>query len=193
MSRFCRETSPGGVVVAISRRAPSRGDPRPTRAFPASPRAPRAKNIRSTLATTATIVRAPEGDAPVESEMAHLERTTAKPRFPLAAATPAAPDRARDPAPGTREMRDLFFVRPDVINFNASYGTPVREVRTATSAKAGSRVFHLLRLSRGKHVRPDAIASRGGFFFFLWRRRRTDAPPNLRLSKRPFPIDAHSR
>jgi hypothetical protein len=180
------------VVVAISRRAPSRGDPRPTRAFPASPRAPRAKNIRSTLATNSTIVRAPEGDAPVESEMAHLERTTAKPRFPLAAATPAAPDRARDPAPGTREMRDLFFVRPDVINFNASYGTPVREVRTATSAKAGSRVFHLLRLSRGKHVRPDHHDRLARWIFFILR-RRTDAPPNLRLSKRPFPIDAHSR
>ena len=75
--------------------------------------------------------------------MSPLERTTAKRRFPLAAATPAAPNRVRDPAPGTREMRDLFFVRPDVVNFNASYGTPVREVRTATLAKAGSRVFHL--------------------------------------------------
>ena len=26
-------------------------------------------------------------------------------------------------------MRDMFFVRQDNINFNASYGTPVREVR----------------------------------------------------------------
>ena len=113
----------------ISRRAPFKGYPRPTRAFPASPRAPRAKNIRSTFATIA-IVRAQEVGEPVEPEMSPLERTTAKRRFPLAAATPAAPDRVRDPAPGTREMRDLFFVRPDVVNFNASYGTPVREVRT---------------------------------------------------------------
>ena len=128
----------------ISRRAPFKGYPRPTRAFPASPRAPRAKNIRSTFATIA-IVRAQEVGEPVEPEMSPLERTTAKRRFPLAAATPAAPDRVRDPAPGTREMRDLFFVRPDVVNFNASYGTPVREVRTATLAKAASRVFHLFR------------------------------------------------
>ena len=118
----------------ISRRAPFKGYPRPTRAFPASPRAPRAKNIRSTFATIA-IVRAQEVGEPVEPEMSPLERTTAKRRFPLAAATPAAQDRVRDPAPGTREMRDLFFVRPDVVNFNASYGTPVREVRTATAGE----------------------------------------------------------
>lgn len=32
------------------------------------------------------------------------------------------------PAPGSQEMRDMFFVRQDAVNFNASYGTPVREV-----------------------------------------------------------------
>jgi hypothetical protein len=26
-------------------------------------------------------------------------------------------------------MRDMFFVRQDNVNFNASYGTPVKEVR----------------------------------------------------------------
>ena len=122
--------------------------------------------------------------------MSPLERTTAKRRFPLAAATPAAPDRVRDPAPGTREMRDLFFVRPDVVNFNASYGTPVREVRTATLAKAASRVFHLFRgLPRNtrtqitRRAAPPAVIS--------------PAPPpepaTIEHPDRPLPIDAHSR
>jgi hypothetical protein len=31
-------------------------------------------------------------------------------------------------------MRDMFFVRQDNINFNASYGTPVREVRPRSTA-----------------------------------------------------------
>lgn len=54
------------------------------------------------------------------------------------------------------------------------------------------REFSIFFASRGgKSCAQMTIASRGGFF--LWRRRRTDAPPNLRLSKRPFPIDAHSR
>ena len=33
------------------------------------------------------------------------------------------------PAPGTQGMKELFFVRQNSINFNASYGTPAREVR----------------------------------------------------------------
>ena len=45
------------------------------------------------------------------------------------ASTPSLQARASTPAPGSQGMRDMFFVRQDNINFNASYGTPVREVR----------------------------------------------------------------
>ena len=43
------------------------------------------------------------------------------------ASTPSLQARASTPAPGSQGMRDMFFVRQDNINFNASYGTPVRE------------------------------------------------------------------
>ena len=43
--------------------------------------------------------------------------------------TPELGVHATGPAPGSKEMRDMFFVRQDAVNFNASYGTPVREVR----------------------------------------------------------------
>jgi hypothetical protein len=36
-------------------------------------------------------------------------------------------------------MRDMFFVRQDNINFNASYGTPVREVRFSQPPKTPER------------------------------------------------------
>lgn len=36
-------------------------------------------------------------------------------------------------------MRDMFFVRQDNINFNASYGTPVREVRFSHPPKPPER------------------------------------------------------
>ena len=33
------------------------------------------------------------------------------------------------PMPGSAEMRKHFFLKQEALNFNASYGTPVREVR----------------------------------------------------------------
>ena len=50
------------------------------------------------------------------------------------ASTPSLQARASTPAPGSQGMRDMFFVRQDNINFNASYGTPVREVRPRSTA-----------------------------------------------------------
>jgi hypothetical protein len=50
-----------------------------------------------------------------------------------AASTPSFPTHTSIPAPGSQGMRDMFFVRQDNVNFNASYGTPVREVRPWTT------------------------------------------------------------
>ena len=46
---------------------------------------------------------------------------------------PVISDKSAGPEPGSQEMRDAFFVKQDAVNFNASYGTPVREVRTLAS------------------------------------------------------------
>ena len=51
------------------------------------------------------------------------------------ASTPSLQARTSMPAPGSQSMRDMFFVRQDNINFNASYGTPVREVRPLATAE----------------------------------------------------------
>ena len=38
------------------------------------------------------------------------------------------PEMPAGPVAGTRGVRDLFYIRKDALNFNASYGTPVRKV-----------------------------------------------------------------
>jgi hypothetical protein len=45
------------------------------------------------------------------------------------ASTPTLNTKTTTPAPGSQGIRDMFFVRQDNVNFNASYGTPVKEVR----------------------------------------------------------------
>jgi hypothetical protein len=71
------------------------------------------------------------------------------------------------PAPGSSEMKELFFVRPDTRNFNASYGTPPREVRlTRRSGNASRHLERSQRISVG--CRPQAcffsecLTRRGG-------------------------------
>ena len=87
--------------------------------------------------------------------------------------------------PARVEMRDLFFVRPDVVNFNASYGTPVREVRTAALAKA--RFMRDIFLRRGD---LETVARRSHDELRLPRRLRPPSPEarNHRTS-RPSPPD----
>lgn len=55
------------------------------------------------------------------------------------ASTPVISTQSAGPAPGSQEMRDMFFVRQDAVNFNASYGTPVRQVRVSRGSNGENR------------------------------------------------------
>ena len=58
-----------------------------------------------------------------EECLSPMKRVSSTPSF-------STPSPSSTPAPGSQGMRDMFFVRQDNINFNASYGTPVKEVST---------------------------------------------------------------
>lgn len=64
--------------------------------------------------------------------------------------TPELGVHATGPAPGSKEMRDMFFVRQDAVNFNASYGTPVREVRGGIVGNLFRRTWMRLFFWRGR-------------------------------------------
>ena len=79
-------------------------------------------------------------DTPAARENSDGHRNSPR-KMPRVASSPALPTRATAPRPGSREMRDLFFVRPDAVNFNASYGTPAREVRPRTTDSSRATTF----------------------------------------------------
>lgn len=101
------------------------------------------------------------------------------------ASTPSLQARASTPAPGSQGMRDMFFVRQDNINFNASYGTPVREVRFSHPPKTPERPRPVFQTEDRASTDSNAFEhERVRVYVSTLRRRRSPANPHARYPTR---------
>ena len=101
------------------------------------------------------------------------------------ASTPSLQARTSMPAPGSQSMRDMFFVRQDNINFNASYGTPVREVRFSHPPKTPERPRPVFQTEDRASTDSNAFEhERVRVYVSTLRRRRSPANPHARYPTR---------
>ena len=154
-----------------------RTDPPPTEeeyAAPASASgalidaAPRfqARKSYASLADLGRAMGGPSGEMPREASAidavdrkrgeATLEEATCATGMRRAASVPCFEAVPAGPAPGSPEMKELFFVRPHTTNFNASYGTPPREVRLTTPGKCHRHLERSQRIVVGCRPRKSS-------------------------------------